>query len=135
MSLDSFIDSTSKLLAAYPTTAKVSITYSNEHKLAQKKGKSLPEKSASNCVSVKVFEPSLGKCIKYKTYKIKEFSKLLTFLGPRGVSVGEGGNTNKVTGAGSIMSNKKFDDTIEIPATTPPPVKEDKKKKKKKGKK
>ncbi|EGV61930.1 hypothetical protein PSN45_000626 [Yamadazyma tenuis] len=134
--LDTFISSTAKLLAAYPTTARVSITYANEHKKLErrtKNSKKPSEKSASNYVSFKVFEPSSGKVIKYKTYKVKELSKLITFLGPRGVTSND---AQKVPGLSSIMSNKKFDeseklDTL-VPAVPPSAETKDKKKKKKK---
>lgn len=130
-SADSFIEFASQLLQAYPSLATISITYANS---AKKLGKTAADdsKKASNFTAFKVYEPRSGKCIKYKTYKIKELSKLLTFLGPKGVSVtrpkkrratDEPENddekrqktvTEHTVGLSSILSNTKFDHLDEL---------------------
>lgn len=79
--MDSFIDSALELLEAYPS-ATVSITYSRVGKK-----ESLEEsRRPSNKVKFKVHDLVLTKSVRYTTTKTKELSKLLTFLGPHGVS-------------------------------------------------
>lgn len=145
--IDCFIESSSKLLEAFPSTTALTITYANELKKQKKKGKVSKEqdnKKASNSVSFKCYEPQSGRCLKYKTYKIKELSRLLTFVGPRGVSINkivknpiedEATKSDKkkpnydevaenTPGLASIMSNTKFEDSeiiggVELKAETP----------------
>lgn len=145
--METFIQSTSDLLEAFPA-ATVLITYSN----VAKKLKSDDTKRASNVVKFKVYDSQLGKCIKYSTYKSKELSKLLIFLGPRGVSTKrkidddeESEKKQKLSvGAASVMSNLKVEEiaqeeTVESTVGTPAPEEgtgtTSSKKKKKKGKK
>lgn len=153
--IDSFIDFSSQLLEAYPSTTTLSITYANalkkQSKNKDKDGSKIDtssdnnNKKATNLVTFKCYEPNSGKCIKYSTYKIKELSRLLTFIGPRGVSVSntkkrpiedEQGNTDAkktkvetinehTNGLASIMSNVKFDNEEPLSTTiskvdTPP---------------
>lgn len=129
--IDSFIEHSSALFEAFPSTTILSFTYSNEKKKAGKR-KSVDiedenSKKASNAVTFKCYEPSFGKCIKYKTNKVKELSRLLTFVGPRGVNVSKKRERTEDTdekankrikvditseftpGLASIMSNTKFD--------------------------
>lgn len=139
--VDSFIESSLELLAAYPSSALVSITYSNELKKVKSNtmASNNEDKKASNSVTVKVYEPSSGKCIKYKTYKTKELSKLLTFLGPKGVTLTQSLSKSKskkrsspvnnnddskrikvdnhIAGLASVMSNKAFDTDPVVPQT------------------
>ncbi|ODV79108.1 uncharacterized protein CANTADRAFT_21875 [Suhomyces tanzawaensis NRRL Y-17324] len=152
-SLDTFIESASALLAAYPSSTTLSVTYTNVHKKQQQGKVSKDSKSnkATHSVSTKLFEPSSGKCIKYTTYKIKELSRILTFIGPKGVNVitqtktneGEEETVHKV-GLASIMSNTKFEDVpeeepvkeeVKEKAPVVEPSASKKKSKKKKGKK
>lgn len=153
--IDSFIDFSSQLLEAYPSTTTLSITYANalkkQSKNKDKDGSKIDtssdsnNKKATNSVTFKCYESNSGKCIKYSTYKIKELSRLLTFIGPRGVSVSntkkrpieneqDKGNAKKTkvetinehtNGLASIMSNVKFDNEESLSTTiskvdTPP---------------
>lgn len=150
--IDSFINFSSKLLEAYPSTTTLSITYANALKKQSKKNKievkDNDNKKATNLVTFKCYEPKSGKCIKYSTYKIKELSRLLTFTGPRGVSVSSSkkrstddehnDTTTKkakietvnehTNGLASIMSNVKFDNEESLSTTISkvdtPPVEE-----------
>ena len=98
-----------ELFSAYPTTTVVSITYANETKKAKSNTKttSNDDKKASNSVKFKVYEPRSGKCLKYKTYKTKELSKLLTFLGPKGVTLTQ--STSKSPKKRSLPVNNNND--------------------------
>lgn len=129
MTVDDFINSSIMFLEAYPATT-ISITYANN----VKKGK-VAKTGSENSVRVKCYDPHSGKCIKYKTYKSKELSKIMTFLGPQGVTVAKKGSDDKVCGLASVMSNKKFErdeDVKEVMDDKNVEVKDDKKKKKKK---
>ncbi|KAK6465478.1 signal recognition particle 9 kDa protein-domain-containing protein [Scheffersomyces coipomensis] len=112
--IDSFIELATDLLVAYPNTTLLSITYTNVSKKNKKKSESssgvTKKSNASNCVNIKLYEPNAGKTHKYKTYKIKELSRLLTFIGPRGVNIGG----DHMVGLSSIMSNVKYDESKEI---------------------
>lgn len=123
--MDSFIDLAAKFLEAYPLST-LSITYSNVAKKAQgKAGK----------VRFKFYDSALTKCVKYSTTKLKEVSKILTYLGPRGVSSAatDGLEPKQTVGAASVMANHKVK---EVEVEAPAPSEESKpKKKKKKGKK
>lgn len=122
--IDVFIRQAGDFLAANPSTT-LSITYSNHHKRAAS-GKVSKPSAASNVVSVKLFEPSTGSCIKFRTYKSKELSKLLNFIGPNGVNIVS--TNSQAVGLASIMTNTKSTPTshIEAPssvdgaAATPP---------------
>ncbi|CAH6721054.1 signal recognition particle subunit Srp21p [[Candida] jaroonii] len=140
MKIEEFIESSNDLLEAFPSTT-ISITYANDAK-KYKNDKYL------NSVKIKCYEPKSGKCLKFKTNKAKELSRLLIFLGPKSISVKrkreEEEDTEEskkfkteVPGMASIMSNKKFENDTEINDTVnpEPPASGDKKKKKKKGKK
>ncbi|KAL7662851.1 SRP9 domain-containing protein [[Candida] zeylanoides] len=128
--LDRFIETSSSLLSAYPTTATLSVTYSN----SAKKNKRVPVKDgelkrATNKVTFKCYEARSGKCTKYSTHKAKELSRLLTFAGPRGVSVTKTSSdrpadnlqdaataTTHKAGLASIMSNVKYEeDSVAAP--------------------
>lgn len=154
--MDVFIQTSSELLQAYPSTT-VSVTYANASKKTKKLDKlEKPEtdsRKATNLVKFKCFEPNLGKCIKYSTYKVKELSRLLTYLGPRGVSMKRKNEDEESSekrqklnlGVASVMSNSKFEEPVAAAEEAPEigtPVPEEKestpqpsKKKKKKGKK
>ncbi|CAH2351574.1 signal recognition particle subunit Srp21p [[Candida] railenensis] len=148
--VDRFIESSSRLLSAYPTTTTLSITYANALKKSKtnkegtKKEDDADSKKATNIVTFKCYEPNAGKCIKYSTYKVKELSRLLTFVGPRGVSVTKpinkkrkledsDENSDKKTktektssaehaaGLASIMSNVKFEEETVAKFSTPQP--------------
>lgn len=127
-SVDSFIDYASRLYAAYPTQTRLSVTY----KKVSDKGKS--RAPASNKVVFKCYNPRTGKVVRYSTSGVREVSKLLQFIGPRGVAKSD---EQHVTGLASIMSNEKFEDKPEEPQESSVPVTEapKSKKKKKKGKK
>lgn len=147
--METFIQSTSDLLEAFPT-ATVLITYAN----VAKKVKKDDAKRASNVVKFKVYDAHLGKCIQYSTYKSKELSRLLTFLGPRGVSMKRKHDDDDSSekkqklsvGAASVMGNVKIEEQEQLEAgesealSTPAPEvipasTTSSKKKKKKGKK
>lgn len=146
--MDSFIDLSLELLEAYPA-ATVSITYSNEAKKDSKVGKDSSRRPA-NKVKFKVSDLGLSKSVKYSTTKAKEVSKILTFLGPNGVSTkrkaseeGDGAKKQKLSvGVASVMSNSKIESVPVVQSVDPVVadgnVKEEEtgsKKKKKKGKK
>lgn len=147
--VDSFIEYSSKLLLAYPSTT-LSITYANvekNHKNA--KQVDTESKRATNKVTFKCYEPHSGKCVKYSTTKVKEFSRLMTFVGPRGVLVSRPKRKSEVldtetseetsdkktktdlvtenrAGLASIMSNVKFEEeTIVSKVATPQPEEKD----------
>ncbi|CCE73240.1 Piso0_000269 [Millerozyma farinosa CBS 7064] len=127
--IDAFIKHSVQLIEAYPSKTRLSITYANSLKKQQKRAEKVfkadTNKKATNSVTFKCFEPDSGKCIKYKTYKSKELSKLLTFVGPRGVTLtkksetnstendGESSNNYPINGLSSIMSNVRFEEKKE----------------------
>lgn len=146
--MDSFIQSASDLLEAYPG-ATVSITYSN----VAKKTKKEDPKKATNVVKFKVHDLALNKSVSYSTYKSKELLRVLTYLGPKGVIMQStaldepAAKKQKLNvGAASVMSNTKIEEaepteTVELEAVETPAPEEvpvasaSSKKKKKKGKK
>lgn len=141
--MESFILSTAELLEAFPG-ATVSITYSN----VAKKNNKPDSKGVSHTVKFKVFEAHTGKCIQYKTSRTKELSRLLTYLGPRGVLSVKRAHEEEETehkkpklmvGVSSVMANTKFEETEAVVETevanAAPSEPEKKPKKKKKGKK
>lgn len=143
MSVDTFIEHSSRLLQSFPASTTLSITYSNvvkKQKKSNKNGKSEVSPKYTNAVKFKLYEAQSGKVIKFTTHKSKELSKLLNFIGPNGVSNSE--EDHKV-GLASIMSNVKYEKLHEedpvvttAPAAEAQPVATSKnKKKKKKGKK
>lgn len=94
-SADKFIEFASKLIESNPLVT-LSTTYSNESKKINKKrakknlgsdGKEPFGLKNTATITFKCFEPRSGQCIKFKTYKAKELSRILAFIGPRGVSV------------------------------------------------
>ncbi|CAI5758930.1 unnamed protein product [Candida verbasci] len=106
--IDKFIELSSDLLSNYPSTT-LSITYTSKKKskkTIEDDKISKDSKKASNSVNFKLYEPHSGKCLKFNTSKSKELSKLLNFIGPRGVS-----NQNQnVIGLASLMTNVKYED-------------------------
>ncbi|KAG7664638.1 uncharacterized protein J8A68_001863 [[Candida] subhashii] len=135
--IDSFIQLSSDLLATYPTTTTLSITYSNiaKKKQSTKEGdssikKKQPTKKASHSVSFKLFEPHTGKCIKYSTYKIKELSKILNFIGPRGI---HDSNNLHVLGLSSLMTNVKYEATEDEGTPVPEVIKQEQQRVEKEG--
>ncbi|CCG22643.1 adhesin-like protein [Candida orthopsilosis Co 90-125] len=108
--LDQFFELSTDLVANFPSTT-LSITYSNTaKKLSSKASKSTTtdesssttkHKPPTHTINIKLFEPHTGKCLKYKTTKQKEFSRVLNVLGPQGV------NSNGL-GLASLMSNQKY---------------------------
>lgn len=149
--MESFIESAASLFEAYPG-ATVTITYANKNKGSESRAVD-DLKRASNVVKFKVYDAASTKCLLYSTYKSKELSRLLTYLGPRGVSRkrdSEGGESAAkkpkiVVGVASVMSNTKYEEpeapqaaVEEKERTATPAVDETpqvSKKKKKKGKK
>ncbi|KAL6453673.1 hypothetical protein SBY92_005245 [Candida maltosa Xu316] len=121
--IDKFIELSTDLLTYYPTTTTLSITYTNvAKKQSSKKSSSTDNKTISkpakstHSVNFKLYEPHSGKCIKYNTSKSKELSRLLNFIGPKGVS-----NDNlHVLGLASLMANVKYDIEPNV-ETTPAP--------------
>lgn len=96
--MDTFIEQLTQLLAAYPQTT-VSITYSNQEK--KQKGTKV-SKPATNKITVKLYEASAGKIVKFLTIKSREFSKVLAFLGPLGLAQAQEGDQ---FGLASLMAN------------------------------
>jgi len=131
--LDRFIDKSTDFLAAFPATT-LSITYKNKAKCG--KSSKITKPTNESVVSIKLYEPRLGKCVKYSTSKLKELNRILNFIGPKGIHIGD----SHQVGLASIMSNTKFDDVVEPEPveskdTTPAPPAQPKKKSKKKKKK
>lgn len=132
--LDEFIDRSTEFLSAYPATT-LSITYKNKSKLKTSK---IEKPKHESIISIKLYDPKSGKLIKYKTSKIKEFNRILNFIGPKGIHVGD----SHQIGLSSIMSNSKFEDKEEagiisneatpVPEVVQPAAKKKSKKKKKK---
>lgn len=113
LNLDSFIEHSSDLLAAFPTTTTLSITYYNvEKKFAEPRRSHKSDKT--HAVRVKLFEPHSGKCLTYNTFRIKELSRILSFIGPRGVNVvtktKEADKNKHTPGLASLMSNVKYEE-------------------------
>ncbi|EER31817.1 conserved hypothetical protein [Candida tropicalis MYA-3404] len=112
-SIDKFIELSTDLLLNYPTTTTLSITYTNLSKKkstsstsSTSKPSSSSKTSSTHGVNFKLYEPNSGKCIKYNTKKSKELSKLLNFIGPKGLN-----NDNlHVLGLASLMTNVKYED-------------------------
>lgn len=136
--MEAFIEQVTLLLLAYPATS-VSITYLNQTK--KQKLATKVTKPATNKVTFKVFEPQLGKIIKFSTIKSRELTRVLAFLGPRGVNYGVG---IQLLGMARVMANvaqEEKEPTPEKEATpakkeeTPVPETKLKKNKKKKNKK
>lgn len=131
--LDQFIETSTEFLAAYPATT-LSITYKNKSKV---KGGKIDKPKHESVVSIKLYDGKSGKLIKYKTSKIKEFNRILNFIGPKGIHMGD----SHQIGLSSIMSNTKFDENDEQepvsnePTPAPEEVQAVKKKNKKKKKK
>ncbi|KAI3404916.2 hypothetical protein KGF56_002245 [Candida oxycetoniae] len=109
--LDDFLELSTDLLCNFPSTTTLSVTYTNVSKKAKAKStksKKPIEKArkhipTTHAVKIKFFEPHTGKCIKYKTIKQKELSRILNMLGPQGIS-------NNI-GLASLMANCKFEPT------------------------
>ncbi|EGW34825.1 uncharacterized protein SPAPADRAFT_57912 [Spathaspora passalidarum NRRL Y-27907] len=119
--IESFIELASELYSTYPTTTTLSITYTNVSKKHSSKNTkesvTKPKHAvATHSVNFKLYEPNSGKCIKFNTFKIKELSRILNFVGPKGVN--DSDNTH-VVGLGSLMTNVKYDAVEE--ETTPAP--------------
>lgn len=110
--VESFIESLANLLSTYPTT-RLTITYAN---VAKKNSLRTPNAlSSTHKVTFKCFEPTSGKCIKFRTSKIKEVSRLLTFVGPRGVN-----HDSVKFGLALVMANRTFEGTpVEARESTP----------------
>lgn len=103
------MESATDLLKVYPG-ATISFTYLN------KKSKKHPEPDAQ--VKVKVTDHSSGRTVKYSTSKAKDGSRLLAFLGPRGMNL-KRKNTEEQTvlkktkldiGAAALMSNFEYEE-------------------------
>lgn len=94
-SADVFIERSLHLLETNPASTRISITYGSESKRQSKKKQhkiTKPETTTSpsenkSFVSFKTYDPISGQLHKLKTHKTKELSKLLTALGPHGVSI------------------------------------------------
>lgn len=76
--IDSFISNSVKLFEANPSQTTFCIAYRNE---AVRDGKNRPK------VSFKTHNAHLGAHFKFQTNKSKDVSRLLSALGPRGVTV------------------------------------------------
>lgn len=144
--MDNFIESALRLLEAYPG-ATVSVTYANVARKNEKKQrkalKTADDRRAKNRVKFKVYDAQSTKALVYYTYKAKELSKILTFLGPRGVAsskrhvlLAEPESKLVTLGVASVMSNVEFKEP-EVAAVEEKLLVEEKKDdcKKKKGKK
>ncbi|CAK9438537.1 uncharacterized protein LODBEIA_P27610 [Lodderomyces beijingensis] len=116
-SLDDFLELSSDLLANFPSTT-LSITYTNIAKKIKSKSAKADSKdtksqstktkhgpTSTHAVYIKFYEPHTGKCLKYKTIKQKELSRILNMIGPQGIS-------NSV-GLASLMTNCKFEPVVE----------------------
>lgn len=90
-SADVFIERSLHLLEINPNSTRISITYGSESKKQAKAKQNKITKSDTSenrsFVSFKTYDPISGQLHKLKTFKTKELSKLLTALGPHGVSV------------------------------------------------
>jgi len=91
-STDVFIERSLHLLEINPTTTRISITYGSETKKQSKNQHKVTKPDITtdehkSFVSFKTYDPISGQLHKLKTFKTKELSKLLTALGPHGVSV------------------------------------------------
>ncbi|KAH3671139.1 hypothetical protein OGAPHI_000850 [Ogataea philodendri] len=135
---DWFIQKSLDLLKASPDDTTVSITYT--HSKSGSKSTTKPPKAV---IKFKTFNPKTGICLTFKTYKSKEFNRLVNVLGPRGSSMTKTDNQEKKTihldGFSSVMSNVEFKPE-EAPAQPVAAAQEaqesaGKKKSKKKGKK
>ncbi|RCK60416.1 hypothetical protein Cantr_08454 [Candida viswanathii] len=125
--IDKFIELSTDLLANYPTTTTLSITYTNLSKKPSSKKSATttkstkPAKSSTHAVNFKLYEPNSGKCIKYNTKKSKELSRLLNFVGPKGIS----SDNLHVLGLASLMTNVKYEESnvnVQSLENTPVPV-------------
>ncbi|ODV98318.1 hypothetical protein PACTADRAFT_78704 [Pachysolen tannophilus NRRL Y-2460] len=94
ISVDAFIERSIRLLEANASTAHVSITYGSNLKKHNKKQKSESKKEQNdhnnkitkNFVTVKTYDPVTGTCLKIEVFKMKEFSRILSSLGPRSIN-------------------------------------------------
>ncbi|ODQ67636.1 hypothetical protein NADFUDRAFT_82058 [Nadsonia fulvescens var. elongata DSM 6958] len=92
--IDSFIEKTSALLLARPSTTKISTRYS--YKTFKKLSNTTTPLPA--LVFVKAYDPISGTCFSIKLTKINELSRVWSALGPRGVEM------SKQTKEGSVVS-------------------------------
>lgn len=145
--IDTYIQKSLNLFEASPSETKISITYGSNLKKHKKDTKTKSRKPLTkNFITFKTFEPRTGTCLKYKTYKVKEFSRLLSLLGPKSIQF----QKSTVRSIGSLMSNNEFNDAetenneeetvvessgLDTKESTPQPSSSGKKNKKKKNKK
>lgn len=92
--IDTYITDTISLVTSSPSSTSVTLTYTHSNK--------------HNIIKFKTYNPKLGICYNFKTYKIKEFSKLFNALGPRNCIVGG----SDIKGLGLIMCNADKEDII-----------------------
>lgn len=93
--IDTFITNSVQLFEANPSQTIFSIAYKCKHEGAARKP----------VVSFKTHNPHLSSHYKFKTNKSKDVSRLLSALGPRGVSITRG----KVEKRASKSAMKKLD--------------------------
>lgn len=115
LTIDTYIQRSLSLFEASPSETKVSITYGSNLKKHSKKNKDGKTKSkkplTQNFITFKTFEPSTGTCLRYKTYKVKEFSRLLSLLGPKSLQI----QNASVRSIGSLMTNAVYEDELDTP--------------------
>ncbi|SCV00387.1 LAMI_0G04720g1_1 [Lachancea mirantina] len=126
--LDTFILNSVSLLEANPSESLVSINYKNG--------------DGHSKVHFKTHNPHLGTTFKYSTCKLKDVSRLLSALGPRGVSVTSGKiekqrNKKKVKdvrGMSTLLVNAVVPEAVEEVSQTGASTSSKKNKKKNKNK-
>ncbi|KAJ5746025.1 hypothetical protein N7520_011207 [Penicillium odoratum] len=101
-----FLEQSAQLLEAYPETTRITTKYSfpterraqkhkREKSLAKKQSEPASESASTQpadpstststapvaCLTLKTFNPATGVCLKYRTNKLQEVSRLMTGLG------------------------------------------------------
>lgn len=107
--IDTFIELSSTLLTAQPTTTKISTTYTHRnatHKITTSTS------SKPSITNVKVYDPLTGACFKTRLTKTNQLSRVMTALGPRGVILSSK-NNKKITGFASLMAGVEVDYHVE----------------------
>uniref|UniRef100_A0A060T6Y6 ARAD1B23364p n=1 Tax=Blastobotrys adeninivorans TaxID=409370 RepID=A0A060T6Y6_BLAAD len=102
--VDEFIERSQALLLARPETTRITTTYS--HKRAGQ-GDTANSGSRPAIFHVKTYDPVSGTCYRLRGSRTNQLSRVLSALGPRGVTVtkGQKGDNTEVRGFANIMAN------------------------------
>lgn len=120
VSMDSFIERSTALLAARPDTARVSVRYT--HKKVHHSKEATVGSTRPAVAIFKTYDPVSGALYKIRVTKANELSRILSSLGPRYVEITKGSETHKKRGAASLMSGVEPKDVPVAPETPAAPA-------------